>query len=249
MMNKIVFDELNKAAGVYAFFTTKEIGSWNYTKPDGEALYRKLAEEMHLPVTAFVRTKQTHTSSVKIVTSDNGGEGCIKDFANNGYDGMITNAQELVLCTVEADCVPVLLADPVQGVIGNVHSGWRGTAGQISGNAVRLMQEQFGTLPKDIFVGIGPCICEDCYEVSQDLIPSFAEVYSEEEIKQLFLLKPNGKYLLNLKLAIKLTLLKAGVNAEHIFDSGYCTYHQDIFDSYRKNGGKDLRILSAIKKN
>lgn len=245
-MNKILFEELNKTAGVYAFFTPKDIGSWNYTKHDGEALYRQLADDMQLSADAFVRTKQTHTSCVKVVDATNGGEGCIKDFANNGFDGMITKAKKLVLCTVEADCVPVLLADPVQEVIGNVHSGWRGTVGQISGNAVKLMQERFATNPRDIFVGIGPCICGACYEVSQDLLVSFAEVYSEEEINQLFIAKDNGKYLLDLKKAIKLTLIKAGVKPENIFDCGFCTYHQDLFDSYRKNGGKDLRILSAI---
>lgn len=246
MIKRIEFEALKQAGNIEAFFTPKETGTWNINQPDGPELFKELAQDMGITPKQIVRTEQRHTPNVKVVDMTNGGEGVINPYANNGFDGMITNCKELMLCTVEADCVPVLLYDPVKQVIGNVHSGWRGTVGQISGNAVQLMQERFGTEPADVVAGIGPCICGQCYEVSEDLVGPFAAVYSEAEVKELFLPKGNGKYLLDLKKAITMTLVKAGVKVENIHDSGYCTYHEDLFDSYRKNGGLKLRILSAI---
>lgn len=245
-IKRVEFEELNKKCNVEAFFTFKEIGTWNINQPDGPDLFRALSQDLCITPEQIVRTEQRHTPHVKLVGLANGGEGVIRDYANNGFDGMVTSDKSFLLCTVEADCVPVFIVDPVHEVIGNVHSGWRGTVGQISGNAVKLMQERFGTEPEAVIVGIGPCICEKCYEVSEDLLPPFAEVYSAEDMQSLFKPKANGKYILNLRQAIKLTLMKLGVKEENIFLSKYCTYHDDLFDSYRLNGGKKLRMLSGL---
>lgn len=245
-IKRIDFEELNKKCNVEAFFTVKETGTWNINQPDGPDLFRALAKDLGITPEQIIRTEQRHTSGVKLVGLANGGEGVIREYANNGYDGMVTAEKNFLLCTVEADCVPVFLIDPVNEVISNVHSGWRGTVGQISGNAVKLMQERFGTAAEDVVAGIGPCICEKCYEVSEDLLTPFAEVYSAKEMQSLFIPKANGKYLLNLRQAIKLTLMKLGVKEENIFLSKYCTYHDNLFDSYRLNGGKKLRMLSGL---
>lgn len=245
-MKKIFLEQLLATGKVTAFYTTKEEGYWHYDVEDGPRQYKELAEDLGITTSQMVRTKQTHTNGVKLVDMSNGGEGVDRDYGASGFDGMITNTKDLLLCTLEADCVPVFILDPVQEAIANVHSGWRGTVGQISANAIMLMQEKFGSKPEDMLVAIGPCICGDCYEVSEDLLPPFAEKYTAEEMAKLFAPKPNNKYLLDLKQAIKFTVTKLGVKPENVIDSGYCTYHQDLFDSHRKNGGKNLRMLSGI---
>ena len=245
-MNKIILEQLTATGKVIAFYTTKEEGYWHYDVDNGREMFAELGKDLCIAPSQMVRTIQTHSTGVKLVDMSNGGEGVEREYGPSGFDGMATNTKDLLLCTLEADCVPVFILDPVKEAIANVHSGWRGTVGQISANAIKLMQDKFGSKSEDLLVAIGPCICGDCYEVSEDLIPPFAEKYTQEEMAKLFAPKPNNKYLLDLKQAIKFTVTKLGVKPENIIDCGCCTYHQDLFDSYRKNGGQKLRMLSGI---
>ena len=72
--------------------------------------------------------------------------------------------------TSYADCVPLYFVDPVRKVIGLSHSGWRGTVGKIGKHTVELMQETFGCRPEEILAAVGPSVCMDCYEVSEEVI-------------------------------------------------------------------------------
>lgn len=241
-------DELNKTGLVKAFYTPKGNGGWDYPDQPSLKRYEELAANFGITTEQIVRTKQTHTSAVKAVDIANGGEGVCKPFGVMGFDGMITNTKDLMLCTKEADCVPVYLVDPIQKAVGMVHSGWRGTVGQISVAAVELMKKKYGCNPQDILVAIGPHICSKCYEVSQDLYVPFAEKYSAKEMAIIFPPKEGklGKYILNLQKAIEISVLKAGVLPEHFFGAHFCTYHDGLFDSYRLNGGQDTRMLTGI---
>jgi len=247
-MKLFYLNEFNQTGLVSAFYTPKGYGGWDYPDEPSLQRYEELAACFGISTEQIVRTKQTHTSAVKAVAAENGGEGVCIPFGAMGFDGMVTNTRKLMLCTKEADCVPVYLLDPAKKAIGMVHSGWRGTVGQISVQAIKLMQDKYACNPKDILIGIGPHICRECYEVSEDLYAPFAEKYNAEEMKQLFIPeqgKPH-KYLLNLQKAIELSVLKAGVLPEHFFKANYCTYHDGLFDSYRLNGGQDTRMLTGI---
>ncbi len=79
----------------------------------------------------------------------------------------------LVLATFYADCVPLYFIDPVHKAVGLSHSGWRGTAAGIGQETVKRMQENYGSRPEDIYGAIGPSICQECYEVSKDVILEF----------------------------------------------------------------------------
>lgn len=151
-----------------------------------------------------------------------------------------------MLCTVEADCTPVYLLDPVHMAIGMIHSGWRGTAARISTNAISLMEQTYGTRAGDMIAAIGPCICRDCYEVSEDLIEPFREGFGAETADTFFTPKGGGKYLLDLKSAVRKTLELSGVRSENIEDSGYCTCHDGMFYSWRKDQDASVRMLTAI---
>ena len=100
--------------------------------------------------------------------------------------------------TTYADCVPLYFLDPAKKVIALSHSGWRGTVGKIGKKTVELMHVKFGSDPADILAAVGPSVCQDCYEVSADVIDRFKEVFDRSAWDELFYEKPDGKYQLDL---------------------------------------------------
>ena len=228
-------------------FTGVGCEAFAYFPESSESDYRVVAEHMGILPEQMVRIDQKHTAKIVCVTADDKGRGVVREGFSEPFDGMITNEKGIMLCTVEADCVPVYILDPVKGAIGMVHSGWRGTAEKIAGNAIRLMREKYGCNPKDIICATGPCICEKCYEVSADLKDEFSKKFTADQLDIFFKeCGREGKYILDLKEAIRITLEEECVIRENILDSGFCTYHEDLFWSYRKTQKKTGRMLTGI---
>lgn len=221
--------------------------------------FSRVAKVMGASVRDMVFTDQTHTANIRVVTEKDRGKGAIQNRDYGQIDGLITNIQGIVLCAFFADCVPVLLADPVHRAIGLVHSGWRGTAASISQVALTTMHDVYRTRPGDCLAAVGPSICGDCYEVSRDVADVFLEVFgmpaaaSKEEAaeKQLLLYrKPGGKYQLDLWRANELLLLDAGVPKEHIFVTDVCTCcNPKVLFSHRASKGQrgNLGAFMMIK--
>ena len=140
-----------------------------------------------------------------------------------------------------ADCVPILLADPVRKVIGVAHAGWRGTVAGIAAATVAKMQEWCGCAPGDILAGIGPSIGGCCYEVD-DVVRSRALAYLE-----FFQPRSGGKYLLNLQGINRQQLSAAGLKADNIVDAGVCTAdNKELFFSYRQEQGHTGRMGTCL---
>ena len=135
-----------------------------------------------------------------------------------------------------ADCVPVLLADPVQKVVAVCHAGWKGTVAKIANKTLQVMQEYFGTKPVDCVCGIGPSIGPECYEVDHTVMESFRANFTAWED----LLKPCGdRWQLDLWQANNIQLIEGGVKAENITISRVCTKcSNELFFSYRQENGK-----------
>ena len=135
----------------------------------------------------MVLSKQTHTTNVRVVTEEDKGKGVMRERNYTDVDGMITNVPGICLVTSYADCVPLYFVDPVKKAIGLSHSGWRGTVGKIGKNTVQLMQENFGSKPEDLLAAVGPSVCMDCYEVSEDVIEQFKEAFEKKVLGGSFL--------------------------------------------------------------
>ena len=201
--------------------------------------YRRLAEAVGFSVENIVTSDQTHTANVRVITEADRGNGITKPRPYTDVDGMITNVPGLVLATFYADCVPLYFIDPVRKAIGLSHSGWRGTAAHIGAVTVRRMQEEYGSLPEDIYGAIGPSICQECYEVSEDVILEFQKTFPEQSWRDLFYRKENGKYQLNLWKANRQIMLEAGLIEEHISLPGLCTCcNPEFLFSHRASRGK-----------
>lgn len=221
--------------------------------------FSRVAEAMGASVRDMVLTDQTHTANICVVTDEDRGKGAVRPRDFQQIDGLVTNTPGIVLCAFFADCVPILLADPVHRAIGLVHSGWRGTASAISQAALDQMRDVYGTKPEDCFAAVGPSICRECYEVSSDVADVFTERYhlpvaasgEEAERKELLLYrKEDGKYQLDLWRANERVLLQAGVPKTHLFITDVCTCCNPRFlFSHRASNGQrgNLGAFMMIK--
>ena len=215
----------------------------SFTRGDNEddvrENFRIMAGAVGVKNEDMVFTHQTHTTNVRVVTKEDRGNGITRERNFFDTDGLVTNDENVCLVTFFADCVPLFFLDPVKKVIGLSHSGWRGTVGKIGMETVRVMKEEFGCDPNDILAAVGPSICQDCYEVSKDVIDKFKENFDEKYWDELFYEKDNGKYQLNLWKANEIVFLESGITKDHIAISNICTHcNSDIFYSHRTTGDK-----------
>lgn len=201
--------------------------------------YERIAESIGFSTEDLVFSMQTHTTNVQRVGKKEKGRGIFRPMDIRDVDGMVTNEPGLVLATFYADCVPLFFVDPVHRAIGLSHSGWRGTVGKMGKVTVECMIEEFGSRPEDIYAAVGPSICQDCYEVSEDVILEFQKSFGKEEWPEIFYRKENEKYQLNLWEANRRILLEDGILDEHMAVTDVCTAcNHDLLYSHRASKGR-----------
>lgn len=209
--------------------------------------FQRIAHAVGFSEEKMVFTHQTHTTNVRKVTEEDWGKGFSRERDYSDVDGLITNVSQTVLTTFYADCVPIYLVDPVKKAIGLCHSGWRGTVGRISQVTIARMQEEYGSDPKDILAAVGPSICQNCYEVSGDVIEQFQDSFREKYWKELFYQKENGKYQLNLWKANEIILEEAGITKEHISVTDICTCcNPQLLYSHRASKGQRGNLAAFL---
>ena len=207
--------------------------------------FRRIASAIGVRCEDMVFSQQTHTANVRAVDEKDRGMGIMRPVEYQDVDGLVTDVPGLCLVTFYADCVPLFFVDPVKKVIGLSHSGWRGTVGKIGKATVEQMQ-QFGSDPADILAAVGPSICQDCYEVSEDVIAKFQKNFKACYWKDLFYQKENGKYQLNLWKANEIVFSEAGIRKEHMAITNVCTHcNSDVLYSHRTTGN-DRGSLAAF---
>jgi polyphenol oxidase len=133
-------------------------------------------------------------------------------------DAILTDRPGLSLLMRFADCVPILLWDPVKKVVGLVHAGWQGTIKQTAASAIRVMQSEYGSNPPEILAGIGPSIAAHHYPVGAEVIKQVRQVFGSEADQ---LIIGDSKDELDLWKANQFILEKVGVKQIEI--SGICT--------------------------
>ena len=193
--------------------------------------YELICNALNIDKEQLVFTNQIHDTKIQYA------DGSQKQYANT--DGLITDKSGIVIATSYADCVPLYFVDVKKKVIGFSHSGWRGTVGKIGKKTVEEMSKKFNSNKEDIIAIIGPSICKDCYEVSEEVAQEFSNVLSKEQIKDVIFEKGNGKYQLDLWKANQWILLDTGLRSENIYISGLCTScNSDVLFSHRATKGK-----------
>ena len=254
------FPLLEKTGIVKEGFTTRLGGvsegifstmNLSFTRGDEEEAvrenYRRLASALDVDYDKFVFTDQTHTTNVRKVTAEDAGNGLTREREFHDIDGLITDVPGIVLSTFYADCVPLYFVDPVHRAIGLSHSGWRGTVNRMGKATIEAMRREYGSRPEELRCAIGPSICQDCYEVSGDVIEEFRAAFPETLHEKLFYGKPDGKYQLNLWEANHQILLAAGVPEKQIHLPNLCTCcNPDFLYSHRASKGKRGNLAAFL---
>lgn len=226
----------------------------SFTRGDEETCvrenFRRIAGAIGVSCEDMVLSRQTHTTNVRKVTEADRGAGILYPASYTDVDGLITDIPGICLVTSFADCVPLYFVDPVRKAIGLTHSGWRGTVGKIGKITVEKMQKEFGSDPKDIVAAVGPSICQDCYEVSEDVIERIRQNFEPSLWEKFFYRKPNGHYQLDLWKMNEEIFLEAGLLPEHIAVTNACTHcNPKVFYSHRAMGEQrgNLCAFLALK--
>ncbi len=208
--------------------------------------YEILCNAVGIDTKNLVLSQQTHTNNVIVVDKSHCGTGItLPSFCD--VDGLITNTPGVALVTQYADCTPLVFCDPVKKVIATSHAGWRGTAALIGKVTVEKMFEQFGCNPKDIIVGIGPCIAKCCYEVDNPVFEEFKKI-PFLNLLDCFTEKENGKYMLDLVEANRQILINSGILPQNIDPSDICTNcNSSTFHSHRATGGKRGNLALIVE--
>lgn len=200
----------------------------------------------------LVKPNQTHTNCVKIVNNSKG-KMSIEEDEFKDVDGLVTNAKGVALASCNADCILLLFYDPVKKVIGNVHSGWRGTFAKIAVNGVNRMIQNYGCNPEDIIVCICPSIRKCHFEVKEDVkklceenfeytnrLNDFMEYIGKDEMGI-------DKWKIDTVLITKILLEDCGIKESNIYDCGICSMcNKDIIHSSRGDGKSCGRATAII---
>jgi YfiH family protein len=242
MINDIIFDD-----DVITLFLHKP---YNFKRDSISNDYfnkqlNKVENEIGYKFKYFKNPIQKHTNIVKVLDNNN-----ITD-SFDGVDGLITNLKGVAIGTLVADCQSIVFYDPINKVIGNIHSGWKGTLSRISTNAINIMKNYFNSNPEDIKIYIFPSIHKCCFEVDEDLKQKFENEFKEINFNSYIfkgkIKEGKQKYYIDTIEINKQVLINLGVKEKNINSSSICSVcNSEFIHSYRSDKPIDGRNLSII---
>jgi len=193
---------------------------------------------------SILSVKQVHGTDVLIVEGP-GQNARVETGREAGWDALVTDQPDLVLTVRTADCVPVLMHDPVKSVVAAVHAGWRGTMAGIVVLTLARMAQRFGSKAQNTRIGIGPSIGPCCYEVDGPVLEALRT--TGVDYRRVVHDTADGKGMLDLGLLIRFQAEAAGVPSGSIDRVELCTgCHPDMFYSYRRDRAVVGTMISGV---
>jgi polyphenol oxidase len=199
--------------------------SWGDDRALVEVNRRRLADHAGYDPAAVQMARHVHGTDVWAVGQP------LADDAT--FDGLVCDRPGAVLAAFAADCIPILFAEPAARVCGAAHAGWRGTVAGIARNMVAAMQA-LGARADRIRVALGPSIGPCCFEVGPEVVAAFRDALGD--VPGLIVAGPHKDHI-DLRVASRAILERAGVAPDHIDDRPPCTRCEpERFFSYRRDG-------------
>ncbi len=205
-----------------------------------------LAMQLGIDLDDLVMPRQTHSCRVAVIDERFRAMDIDKqETALEGVDALVTRLKGVVIGINTADCVPIVLVDAAAGVIAVAHAGWRGTVGRIAGAVVNEMCRQ-GAVATRIQVAMGPSICQECFEVGDEVVEAFGKAHFD--LDSIVTRHPaTGKAHIDLRAANRAVLVAAGVPEDQIILSRHCSRcEHDRFFSARRLGINSGRTFTGI---
>lgn len=194
----------------------------------------------------LVFSAQVHEAEIRVCTSADAGLGLTREIDYQA-DGLITDVPGLALTVFTADCLPILLCDPVRRVIAAVHAGWRGTALGIAEKAAEKMVAHYGCDPAHILAAIGPGISKCCFETHEDVPNAMTEALGAPALRYIEV-REDGKFKVDLKGLNACRLERAGLLPDHIAISDHCTACMpEAYWSHRVTRGERGSMAAVIQ--
>jgi purine-nucleoside/S-methyl-5'-thioadenosine phosphorylase / adenosine deaminase len=206
---------------------------------------RRVARAMGADLGEFVFTRQVHGAGVRVVTGADRGSGAFMlDESVPEADALVTRDPSVVLAILAADCVPIVLYDPVAHVLACVHSGWRGTVARVSQAAVTAMRA-LGANPENVIAGIGPAIGAERYQVGADVASAVEGEFGAEGV-----IRPDGtgRWLLDLATANQLVLREAGLADGNVHVAPYVTGDGRFFSDRAVRPCGRLALVARLRR-
>jgi YfiH family protein len=201
---------------------------------------RRFLTTLHLEDAHLITLRQVHSNRVHIIKNIS------SQWNQSEGDALATRVENVALSVQVADCLPVLIADPVANAVAAVHSGWRGTLSQILLQTIREMEKAFNCDPSTLLVAVGPGIRACCFEVGSEVADLFDGQYPGC-CSPSSAIDNSRKYLLDLGKALDVQMNLAGIQPEHRYDLGACTRcNPNEFFSYRAEGQAAGRMMAVI---
>ncbi len=217
----------------------------NDKKENVIANFERLCLSIGIETDSLVFSNQVHDNRIKIINEEDRGKGFAIKSDIIGYDGLVTNRKGVTLVTFYADCVPVFLYDPGSNAAALLHSGWRSTLKEISGEAVQTMRQVYGSDTSSIIAAVGPSIGSCCFEVHEDVYRLFCAQF---DTPSFYTNIGEGKWKINLQGIINQTLINSGVLPGNITQSEICTVcRRDLFFSHRGDKGKTGSLAAFMQ--
>jgi YfiH family protein len=208
---------------------------------------RRLAAAFGADLDDFVFARQVHGAAVRVVgDADRGSGTSTQQDAIGETDALVTTSPGVVLAILTADCVPIVLHDPVAGVLACVHSGWRGTVARIGAATVAVM-EKLGARSDDILAGVGPAIDPARYQVGPEVREAVADAFgpAADEFS-----RPDrsaaGRWLLDLRAANRQVLREAGLQASNVHVTDVPTGNGDFFSDRAERPCGRLALVARL---
>lgn len=231
---------LDKVNGMVHAFTTREGGLGD--RKDGARNpddWTVVADAFGICIDRVVTVEQVHGENIVLVDDLN-----VRDVRTVHADALITSVPGIAVGVETADCVPVLLFDPVTPAVAAVHAGWKSTVKKIVQKTVHRMHEEFGSEAARLIALIGPAIGPECYEVDEPVMGRVRDAFSFWS--EVSIPRGNDHWSLDLVTANRLELLQIGLDKQNVHVLGLCTScRRDRFYSFRAEG-RTGRMLSVI---
>ena len=214
-------------------------------EPADDRGWAAIAREVGVQPGALVQVRQVHGADVLTIER---GQALPRVGEQLQADIIVSDDPAVALAVRAADCVPLLMADPVSGAAAAGHAGWRGTASRVAHRMVDTLRSAFGVRPTDLVAAVGPCIGPCCYEVGEELIEVFEQRGHGTAATGRWFQRVDGRYRLDLWQATRDALEDADVISQRIFVAGLCTAsHRDWFWSYRAEGAGTGRQAGVVR--